>query len=160
MKTLLVYASNSGNTKFTAERIAQALGAAGLAVELRDVTGMKPAELRGYEVIIFGSCTWERNVPEGKLEAQLPEHMHRFASSAEHIALPKTRFAIFALGRHEYTGFAGAANHLQILVDRLGGTLLLSPLRIDGFPQHQTETIDTWAAQVTKAIKHDAPVEA
>lgn len=150
--TLIVYASNSGNTRYAAERIAEVLQQQGRSVVVRDVAGMKPHELRGYPVVVFGSCTWERRTPEGKLEGQLPEHMHRFAGSAEHTKLPGARFAVFALGRHEYTAFAGAANHLQVLVQRLGGELLLPPLKYDGFPQQDPAPIDAWAAELAVTI--------
>lgn len=156
-KVLIVYASNSGNTKLVAERIGERLAEHGFSGEVRDVARMRPADLRDHDVIIFGSCTWERTVDGQKLEAQLPEHMHRFAESTEHVKLPDAKFAIFALGRHEYTGFAGAANHLQVLVRKLGGALLTKPLKIDGFPHDQLETVDTWTDGLAAVIKQPAP---
>ena len=159
MKALVVYASNSGNTRMVAERIGERLREHTVETLVRDVVGMKPADLRGYDLVVFGSCTWLRIVEGQPLQAQLPEHMHRFAHSAEHTRLPGTRFAVFALGRHEYTGFAGAASHLQVLVHRLGGAELVQPLKIDGFPHHQLETVDAWIDQVAANLKRDgAPV--
>jgi flavodoxin len=158
---LVVYASNSGNTRMVAERVGERLRQHGAQVTVRDVYRMRPADLRGYDLVVFGSCTWLRIVNGQPLQAQLPEYMHRFAESAEHTRLPGTRFAVFALGRHEYTGFAGAANHLRVLVHKLGGTELVRPLLVDGFPHHQLEAADTWADQLMAAVNdagsHAAP---
>ncbi len=156
LSVLIVYASNSGNTRMVAERIGERLEQHGATVTVRDVSSLRPADLRGYGLVLFGSCTWSRVGPDGQwLEAQLPEHMHRFAESAEHTRLPGTRFAVFALGRHEYTGFAGAANHLRVLVHKLGGRELVSPLTIDGFPHHQLEVADSWTDQLAAAVAGD-----
>jgi flavodoxin len=156
MKALVVYASNSGNTRMVAERIGQRLEEHKIKATVRDVADMKPHDLRGYDLIVFGSCTWERFVDGQRLQAQLPEHMHRFVSSAEHTRLPDSKFAVFALGRHEYTGFAGAAAHLQVLVHKLGGTESIPPLKIDGFPHHQLELADVWTDQLVTNVKSDA----
>ena len=155
MNALVVYASNSGNTRMVAERIAERLTDQGIETTVRDVVGMKPHELRGYNLVIFGSCTWLTVIDGTPLQAQLPEHMHRFVESAEHTRLPDTRFAVFALGRHEYTGFAAAASHLQVLVHKLGGAELVSPLKVDGFPHHQLDAVDAWADQLAANLKHD-----
>lgn len=156
-KVLIAYGSNSGNTRLTAQRIGSRLTDHGFAVTDRDVYRMRPADLRGYDVVILGSCTWSRYVEGNELEAQLPEFFHRFAESAEHTRLPGTRFAIFALGRHEYTGFAGAANHLTIFVNKLGGRLMLEPFKVDGFPHQQWNTIDHWTDQLAKTIRQPVP---
>lgn len=158
LNALVVYASNSGNTRMVAERIGERLREAGVDATVRDVFGMKPADLRGYSLVVFGSCTWLTMIDGKPLQAQLPEHMHRFAHSAEHTRLPGSRFAVFALGRHEYTGFAAAASHLQVLVHKLGGAELVQPLKIDGFPHHQLETVDVWADQAAANLKRDAAV--
>lgn len=159
LNVLVAYASNSGNTRMAAERIGERLVQHGLTVTVRDIYRMRPAELQGYDVILFGSCTWSRFVNGQVLEAQLPEHMQRFVESAEHVPLLNARFAVFALGRHEYTGFAGAVNHLQVLVHKLGGVELVQPLKVDGFPHHQLEVVDAWTDQLVAALaQHGAPV--
>src|SRR5687767_11728141 len=120
MKTLVAYASNSGSTKLVAERLGHALTHHHWEVTVRDVASMTPNDLQGYELIVLGSCTWERNLPTGRLEGQLPEHMHRFAEKLAQRPpkLESDRFAIFGLGRSEYTAFCGAVNHLKVLIGR------------------------------------------
>ncbi|MSU76418.1 flavodoxin family protein [Patescibacteria group bacterium] len=156
-KILVAYASNSGNTRLTAQHIAERLNDHGFTVTVSDVARMRPADLRGYDVIVLGSCTWSRFVDGNELEAQLPEHMHRFVESSEHTRLPNARFAIFALGRHEYNGFAGAANHLMLFVRKLGGQLMLQPFTIDGFPHEQWNTVDHWTDELAKTIRQPVP---
>ena len=147
MKTLILYASNSGNTRLVANRLGQRLADRGWPVTVTDVAGATPQTLNGYQLIILGSCTWERTPPTGRLEGQLPEHMHRFAQQlqAQPPRLQTDRFAVFALGRQEYTAYAAAANHLKVLVNQLGGRLVAPVLKIDGFPHHQQAAIDDWA---------------
>lgn len=148
LRALVVYASNSGNTRMVAERLGERLREHGLEAVVHDVVGLRPADLRGYDLVVFGACTWERFVDGSRLQAQLPEHMHRFVHSAEHVRLPDSRFAVFALGRHEYTGFAGAAAHLEVFVHKLGGAEIIPALKVDGFPHHQLEEVDAWADQL------------
>jgi flavodoxin len=157
-KILVAYGSNSGNTRLVAERIGDRLRGHGLDTTVRDVFRMRPADLRGYDVVVLGSCTWSRFVDGNELEAQLPEFFHRFVESAEHTQLRKTRFAIFALGRHEYNGFAGAANHLTVFVHKVGGQLMLPAFKIDGFPEQQWNAIDHWADGLAKAIRQPVPM--
>lgn len=158
MKIIIVYASNSGNTKFTAEHIASVLRARQHLAVVQDVVETKPADLKKFDLIIFGSCTWSRDTDKGLLQAQLPEQAYQFAESLRGMKLPGKQFAVFGLGRHEYTGFCAAANHLQILVHNLGGKPMVPSLKIDGFPQQQVPTIEAWAKGLAKMI--DKPVTA
>jgi flavodoxin len=150
MNVLIVYASNSGNTMFVAERIGEYLQQQKLSVTVKNVAKVTPAELGQYDVLLFGCCTWLRDGQEG----QLMEQFHQFAQK-----LPgKVHFegkpcGVFALGRHEYTKFCEAADQLERLVEQIGGVLAIPSLRVDGFPQHQVETIQAWAADLAQNVQ-------
>jgi len=58
MKVLIGYYSRTGNTKKMAEAIARGVEKQGVAIEVKKVSEIKPAELLNYEAIIFGSPTY------------------------------------------------------------------------------------------------------
>ncbi len=58
MKVLVGYYSRTGNTKKMAQAIAQGVKKAGVAVDLRSIKCIKPADLLNYQAIIFGSPTY------------------------------------------------------------------------------------------------------
>ncbi|MCM8813970.1 MAG: flavodoxin domain-containing protein [Candidatus Omnitrophica bacterium] len=62
-KALIVYYSRSGNTKAIAEDIAAAVTQEGLAVDLRSVEKVQPAELSNYQLIICGGPTYYGGAP-------------------------------------------------------------------------------------------------
>lgn len=56
MKVLVTYASKYGGTRGSAERIAQALNAAGLEAVARPVTGA--GDLGGFDAVVLGSAVY------------------------------------------------------------------------------------------------------
>ncbi|MCF8031614.1 MAG: flavodoxin domain-containing protein [Desulfarculaceae bacterium] len=58
-KTLIVYATRSGQTQRIGELIAEGLRMSGSEVELKNVTEIKnPEQLNGYDAYLFGSATY------------------------------------------------------------------------------------------------------
>jgi NAD(P)H dehydrogenase (quinone) len=57
-KALVCYYTRSRNTEKMAVRIAAVLNEKGLPADLRKVEDVKPAELLGYDCLIFGSPTY------------------------------------------------------------------------------------------------------
>ena len=57
-KILVVYYSQSGNTKKMAEAVVEGIKQEAVEVDLKDVKAVKPAELLGYQGIIVGSPTY------------------------------------------------------------------------------------------------------
>lgn len=147
MKVVIIYASNSGNTRLAALRIAATLQQKKLPTVIKAVEHAAPADIEEADVCILGSCTWLTRHQEG----QLPEHFQRFAEKlqAEGRHYPGKPFAVFALGRKEYTHFCAAADHLVALVRDIEGRLLGDPLRVDGFYQHNEAVIEGWAEALT-----------
>lgn len=147
MHVLVIYASNSGNTRSAAQTIADVLRRKKLDVTLQSVGDTAPKDLAGADVVIWGSCTWLTDGQQGQLQKQFAD----FAAGlrAENARFPDKPFGVFALGRHEYTHFCGAADLLEELVRDVGGRLVADSLRVDGFYQHNIETIAAWAECLT-----------
>ncbi len=162
MKTIIVYASNSGNTLAASRHISDVLTRAGHDVTIRNVAETDPDELAGYGLRILGCPSWLRQTPEGPLEGQLQQQWYDFAEtlrgSPAKANLSEKPFAVFAMGRHEYTHFCGAADKLEELVGQLGGMLVIDSLRVDGFVQHNTEQIEQWADRLATKMPELAAV--
>jgi NAD(P)H dehydrogenase (quinone) len=58
LKALVCYYTRSRNTEKMAVRIAEVLNEKGLPADLRKAEDVKPAELLGYDCLIFGSPTY------------------------------------------------------------------------------------------------------
>lgn len=153
MNILIAYASNSGNTLYVSERIAATLQQAGHTVTVRNIAELSPTELGDYDLTLLGSPTWLRKTADGPLEGQLTQQWYDFAERVRGANLPTGRqFAVFALGRHEYTRFCGAADELEKLVADLKGKLVIESLRFDGFPQHRDIEVESWTARLVDAL--------
>jgi NAD(P)H dehydrogenase (quinone) len=57
-KVIVIYYSQSGNTKKMAESVVEGIKKEGLEVTLKDVKGLEAEELLGYEGIVIGSPTY------------------------------------------------------------------------------------------------------
>lgn len=58
MRALVSFYSRTNNTKKMAEAIAEGVKKAGLTVDVKKITDVKPADLLNYHAIIFGSPTY------------------------------------------------------------------------------------------------------
>lgn len=149
----IIYASNSGNTMRAAERISEVLRESGHAPVIRSADATA-AVLEDVDFWILGSCTWLRQTDDGPKQGELPEHMYRFVREAVAGGLFRGKpCAIFGFGRHEYTKFCGAADHLEEAVTDSGGYLEVETLRVDGFYDTNKEVVDSWAHQVATTLK-------
>ncbi len=150
---LVVYATNSGNTFFVAERIADILMEQGIQVSLQAVGETSLKDFDAYDAIIIGSCTWNKKTEHAKVEeGQLQDQMDVFVQHASEGVLSGKKIAIFGLGDRDYQYFCRAADCLEQFVLRTGGAPIASTLRINGFPQTQTSLIDSWVASIVKEI--------
>ena len=150
---LVVYATNSGNTFFVAERVADTLREQGVRVCLQAVGETSLKDFDAYDTIIIGSCTWNKKTELAKVEeGQLQDQMDMFVQHTPDGALAGKKIAIFGLGDKDYQYFCRAADCLEQFVLRTDGAPIASTLRINGFPQTQTSLIDTWVGSLVKVI--------
>jgi flavodoxin len=157
MKLLIVYATNSGSTKEVAELITQDCISAGHAVTLISAEYTSSDDLKGYDCVLLGSCTWEMITPVKRFEGQLQQHMAKLRDSLKGKDMSGQRFAIFALGDSSYTNFCIAANHLEALVKQLKGEQIGSTLRIDSYffdqSKRRKEAFD-WTQKLLRLLAH------
>lgn len=155
MHILVAYATNSSGTLVTSVVIAHVLKNAGHEITHKDIRTVLPGELERYDAIVFGSPSWDYDSPEGKLEGQPHEFFRKFIKEADSIKLPNKKFAIFGLGDTAYIKFTGAVDHLEAFVKKMGGTLVMPSLRVDGFYFNQPENekkAATWADELVKKL--------
>lgn len=155
MHVLIAYATNSSGTLVTSVVIAQVLKNAGHQVTHKDIREVNPLDLSHFDVIVFGSPSWDYESPEGRLEGQPHEFFRKFIKNAEGVSLPEKKFAIFGLGDTAYIKFTGAVDHLEAFVKKMGGKLVIPSLRIDGFYFNQPENekkAAMWADNLVKVI--------
>ncbi len=133
MKVLIVYGTNSTGTLDVAEIIRDVFVEKAHSVELLSASSVKPGDLKHHDLAILGSCSWMRMDGDTFLDGQLQEEMFRFVSLLEGKTFHKQRFAVFGLGDSRYDQFCASADHLEHLVERVGGKKLGTTLRIDKF---------------------------
>ena len=155
MKTLLLYATNSGKTYYAAHRIAEVLKEHDVSADVRSVGDAAPDVFNEFDAAILGSCTWNRHTATAKYEeGQLQDQMQGFVDALKmgRKKFADKKFAVFGLGDADYMKFCAAADHLEQFVADVGGQKIGDTLRIDGFPQGREDAIDAWAHQLAKLL--------
>ena len=145
MKILVLYATYSGGTQKVAETITDFLQKAGNTVTLKNVADSKPSEMTQFDLILLGSCTWERT--SDKKDGQLHLSFETFLTESYGMTFPNKHFAVFALGDKNYLHFCRAADYLSEFIHTIQGKEVITPLRVDSFffnEEHNTSQIKTW----------------
>lgn len=157
MTTLIVYATNSSGTMLASELVRDVLKQHGHTVTLKRAGAVEPKEFNNYDFIVLGSCTWGLVIDDQWTQGQLQNHMYDLQQKLikEQRIFPGKKFAVFALGDSSYTHFCAAADHLQDLVNDVGGELISEPLRIDGWffhPEQNEKMLIDWANSVAGVL--------
>ena len=139
---LIVYGSTTGNTEYTAQTIGQVFSAAGMNVDIQDVSSVTAAGLcTQYDLILFGCSTW------GDDEIELQDDFVPFFDEMETIEAQGKKVAVFGCGDSSYTHYCGAVDSISEKLQELGANVL-DTFKIDGAPQSEKEAIDEWATSV------------
>lgn len=155
MNILIVYGTNSSGTREAAELVASVFAYHNHHVTLKSAQDAMPDDILNHDLVVLGSCTWERITPTRRFEGQLQEHFIEFRERLRGKEFNGKRFAVFALGDSTYTNFCIAANHLVALAKTLRGEQIGDTLRIDGFffhPEENQKKIISWVSGVLKAL--------
>lgn len=144
MKSLLIYATNSGSTLEVSNNIVSAFAQKGLEIILKDAREVEPSELNDYDLIIFGSPTWGEGDPHDSFLALFD----KFGENP----LPKKKYAVFGLGDSSYSHFCGAADHLEEFIKKHQGELVVYTLKINNYYFNQAEelpNLEEWTQKLT-----------
>lgn len=155
MKVLVVYGTNSGGTQVAAEVVAQYYENRRYEVRLCSADKVGSDDLAGYDLIVFGSCTWEQVTSKGKLEGQMQQHFLVLKEKLRTHEFHGKKFALFALGDISYTSYCAAAGHLEEMVKELKGEHIGPTLCINGFfadvDKHR-EQIRKWSGEIERLL--------
>ncbi len=147
MKTLLVYATNSGTTIEVSSYISTEFTQKGHQVTVKDARDASSDEYNNYNLIIFGSSTWG--------EGEVHESFKRLIENSEGKSFTDKKFAVFGLGDSSYQHFCGAADQLEEYVKKLNGKLIVETLKINNFLFNQQEElpkITEWSQKLLSTI--------
>ena len=133
MKTLLIYATNTGSTLEVSNYISNEFTQKGLEIVVKDVREVEPDEFNNFDLIIMGSPTWG--------EGMAHDLFIRLVEKSEGKSFPDKKFAVFGLGDTNYRHFCAAAEYLQEYVKNINGKLILDPLKINNFYFNQQDEL-------------------
>lgn len=147
MKILIAYATYSGSTSQAAQIVTDTLTTSGHTATLKTIAEIAPDELSSYDIIVFGSPSWDYEGKDGYPHGDFMTFINKVGDSR----LEK-KFAIFGLGDQSYQHFCGAVDILETFVTKIGGTLVQPSLRINGFyfdNEGNTQKIKEWAQKLS-----------
>jgi len=146
MKTLLVYATNSGSTLEVTNTIVNEFTQKGKEISQKDANETEPDEFNNYDLIVLGSPTYD--------EGNIHDSFVRLIEKVGDKTFSGKKFAVFGLGDSSYQHFCGSADHLVEFVKKVGGTQVGDTLKIDNFYFNQQEElpkITEWAQKIADA---------
>ncbi|PTQ52013.1 MAG: Flavodoxin [Brockia lithotrophica] len=150
-KALVSYVSYSGNTRETAEIVAEVLSEKGFDVTLLDVSeATPPGELGGFDVYAFGALTWG--------DGELPEEMRVFLRGllplleerAEEGRAPKA--SVFGTGDSIFPRFCWAVDIMFYHLTKREIPTFPEKLKIEQSPYGlgQVAKVKTWAEKLAE----------
>jgi flavodoxin short chain len=139
-KALIIYGTTTGNTEMMAEVIKKEMEAAGMEIELKEVTAASIEDLSGEQDILLLGCP-----AYGDEEVELQEDFADFYEKLDGCELDGANFAVFAPGDSSYTHFCGSVDKLEEKMESMGGNKVAVGLKIDGDPSDENEAITAWA---------------
>jgi flavodoxin len=148
-KTLIAYATNSGNTFYTGQRIADILSGENFDVTISPVAKLSADDVKLYDFIILGCPSWDNMVDGKKMEGQMQHEMEIFTAKFNGRSFEDKKFAVFSLGNSDYTYVCGSGMHLDKFVEKIKGQKVGETLCVDNFPHQLQARIDDWAKSLT-----------
>lgn len=122
---IIAYASQGGQARELAERSAEQLRAAGMAIDARPLNALDTATLARARRVLFILSTYG--------EGEAPDNAARFERRLLHdeLDLSSLEFAVLALGDQQYTQFCGFARRIDFRLRSLGAQPLFDRLEAD-----------------------------
>src|SRR5476651_2154930 len=100
MKTLLVYATNSGSTLEVCNYISEEFSQKKKEITIKDTREVEPDEFNNYDLIILGSPTWG--------SGEVHDLFLRLFEKSEGKTFSDKKFAVFGLGDSTYAHYCYA----------------------------------------------------
>jgi sulfite reductase (NADPH) flavoprotein alpha-component len=124
-RVLVAYASQTGFAQQLAERTADTLAQARVAVDLRSLSQLDAASLAAYARALFIASTTGEGDP--------PDHVLAFVHDVlgAQPSLPVLRYGVLALGDREYANFCGFGHALDLRLRHAGASPLFDLIEVD-----------------------------
>lgn len=132
-KTLIIYASMSGNTEDIAKLIGNALEEKAIEVTYEEIEDCSIEQLVQYDRILVGSYTWG--------DGDLPYEAEDFYDALDGADLTGKKIGCFGSGDHAYPKFCEAAVLFSERFKHTGASVYSKTLKIEGSPETE-EDID------------------
>ncbi len=146
-EVLIVYGSTTGNTEFVASHIEKKLSGEGFSVTNESADSVSANGLCDrYELILFGCSTW------GDDEIELQDDFIPLFDEFDNINANGKKTAVFGCGDSSYTYFCGAVDAIEQKLSAMGADVI-DTLKIDGEPQSEKDSIDTFVQNVINGVK-------
>ncbi len=142
---LVIYGSETGNTRAAAEMIADVLRGRGAAVQVRDVcdTGVE-AFAEDFSLFLLGVSTW------GAIEDEVTEDFKSFYDDMGATDMSGKKVAVFGSGDSGYENFCKAVDHVVERAQEQGATIVLDGLKFNLAPGSSSDAIRAWAVQAAE----------
>lgn len=144
----IFYATETGNSRKIAEKLAEQARAAGIAVKLQDLRDVRPRSLTKIENALFVLATHGiGEPPEGS------ELFFEFWQSEKAPRLDKLHYSILALGDSSYADFCEVGRVFDARLQQLGATAVVAGIECD---LDFERLASTWAENVIAHARQDS----
>ena len=126
MKTLILYASMSGNTEAIADLIEESFKSEGIQVDRLEALDADASDMLTYDTILLGAYTWG--------DGELPDEFLDIYDEMEQMDLSGKKMAVFGSGDQAYEHFCAAVDLLEERIVEKGGELVMEGLKIENAP--------------------------
>ncbi len=143
----ILFASQTGNAKGVAAKLAESAQAAGIAVNLKNVADYKPKLLKNEtHLLIVASTNGEGEPPDDAIE------FHEFLGGKKAPKLPQLKYSVLSLGDSSYEFFCQTGKDFDDRLKALGATQVSA--RVDCDLDYELDA-QSWTTTVVESLKDE-----
>ncbi len=143
----ILFSSQTGNAKGVAKKLAESAKAAGITVNLKNVSEYKPKSLKSEtHLLIVTSTNGEGEPPDDAIE------FHEFLASKKAPKLPTLKYSVLSLGDSSYEFYCQTGKDFDERLKALGATAV-SP-RVDCDVDYE-EDAQSWSVSIIDTLKEE-----
>jgi len=143
----ILFASQTGNAKGVASKVADAAKVAGIGVNLKNVADYKPKSLKNEtHLLIVASTNGEGEAPDDAIE------FHEFLGGKRAPKLPNLKYSVLSLGDSSYEFFCQTGKDFDERLAALGATAVAP--RVDCDVDYD-EDAKTWTTSIVESLKDE-----